>query len=105
MSQAIEPKFLKTLRNPVTHLITQSVLDFINVLKSRYDRVNIMQLNESKTSLKAFIYKLMETIDKEIFQKIKDYSEVAEMINAPKSECQKIDLAIFVFINLKKFQV
>lgn len=80
-------------------------MDIINVLESRYDRVNNMQLHESKTALKAFIYNLMETIDEEIFQKIKDYAEVAEMMNTPKSECQKIDVTMFIVIKLRRFQV
>ena len=60
-------RYLKALRNPVTNLTTRSVLDIITFLKSRFGRVNIIELSEAKTALKVYIYDLNETIDEAVF--------------------------------------
>ena len=90
--QAIDMRYLKAIRNPVTNSITRSVLDILSFLKSRFGRVNVMQLSEAETSLKSFIYDLSEPIDEAIFQKINDYAEIADMATAPLSQRQKLTL-------------
>ena len=105
ISQSIDMRYLKAIRNPVTHSITRSVLEILTFLKSRYGRVNIMQLSEAETSLKTFIYDLSEPIDEAIFQRINDYAEIADMATAPLSQRQKIDLAMLMLIKSKRFQV
>ena len=85
VSQAIDMKYLKALQNPITNSITRSVLDILTFLKSRFGQVNIIQLTDSKTALKTFIYDLQDPIDEAVFQQIDDFSEVADMANAPIS--------------------
>ena len=71
--QVIDLRHLKALWNPVTNSITRSVLDIISFLKSRFGRVNIMQLSKAETALKVFVYDLTDPIDEAIFQCIDDY--------------------------------
>ena len=105
ISQAIDVQYLKAIRNPVTNSITRSVLGILSFLKSRFGRVNVMQLSEAETSLKSFIYDLSEPIDEAIFQRINDYAEIVDMATAPLSQRQKIDLAMLMLIKSKRFQV
>ena len=86
ISKAINMRYLKALCNPVTNSITRSVLDIITFLKSRFGRVNIIELSEAVTALKVYIYDLNEPIDEVVFQHIDDYAEVAETTTAPISE-------------------
>ena len=74
----------------VTNSITRSVLDILNFLKSRFRRVNIIQLSKAETTLILFIYDLSEPIDEAIFQRIDNYAEISEMASAPVSEQQKL---------------
>ena len=94
ISQAIDMKYLKALRNPVTNSITRSVMDIMIFLKSRYGRVNIIQLSEAETALRAIVYDLQDPIDEALFQRIDDHAEIADMASTPISERQNIDLAI-----------
>ena len=90
--QAIDMRYRKALRNPITNSITRSVLEILNFLKSRFGRVNIIQLSEAEIALKSFIYDLSEPIDEAIFQRINDYAEIADMASAPLSQRQKLIL-------------
>ena len=103
ISQAIGTRYLKALRNPVTNSITRSVMDIITFLKSRYVRVNIIQLSEAESALKALVYDLQDPIDEAIFERIDDHAEIADMASVPISERQKIDLAMLIIIKSKKF--
>ena len=103
--QAIDIRYLKALQKSVTNLITQSVLDILTFLNSRYGRVNIIQLSEAKTELKVFVYDLTNPIDEAIFQRIDNYTEITDMANAPVSERQKINLAIIMIIKSNRFQI
>ena len=86
ISQAIDMKYLKALRNPVTNSITRSVMDIMIFLKSRYGRVNIIQLSEAETALRAIVYDLQHPIDEALFQRIDDHAEIAA--STPISERQ-----------------
>ena len=103
ISQAIDIKYLKALRNPVTNSITRSVMDIMIFLKSRYGRVNIIQLSEAETALRAIVYDLQDPIDETLFQRIDDHAEIADMASTPISERQKIDLAMLIIIKSKSF--
>ena len=103
--QFIDMRYLKAIRNPVTNSITRSVLEILSFLKSRFGRVNIMQLSEAETSLKSYIYDSSEPIDEAIFQRINDYAEIADMAAAPLSQRQKMELTMLMLIKSKRFQV
>ena len=103
--QAIDMRYLKAIRNTITNSITRPVLEILSFLKSRYGRVNIIQLSEAETVLKTLVYDLSRPIDEAIFQRINDYAEMADMAFAPISERQKIDLAMLMLIKSKRFKV
>ena len=83
ISQAIDIKYLKALRKPVTNSITRSVIDIMIFLKSRYGRVNIIQRNEAETALRAIVFDLQDPIDEALFQQIDDHVEIADMSSTP----------------------
>ena len=82
--------YLKALRNPVTNSITRSVMDIMIFLKSRYGRVNIIQLSETETALKAIVYDVQDPIDEALFQRIADHAEIADMASTPILRARKL---------------
>ena len=78
-------------------------MDIMIFLKSRYGRVNIIQLSEAETALRAIVYDLQDPIDEALFQRIDDHAELANMASTPISERQKIDLAMLIIIKSKRF--
>ena len=68
--KALDPKYIKPLRNVTTNTITKSTLQIIEHLKKRYGRINLLQKTEAETLLRSYVYDTTEPIEEAVFQRV-----------------------------------
>ena len=98
---AVEPKYLKALRNPVTNKITQSIPIIFDYLFETYGDVTPQELRHLTTQVESLNFPPNEPVDT-IFTEIDDLGTIAELAHAPMTEQQKINMA---YLLLQQTQV
>ena len=88
---AIEPKYLKALRNSVTNKIIQSIPSIFDYLFETYGDITPQELRHLTTQVESMNFPPNEPIDT-IFTEIDDLSTIAELDRAPMTEQQKINM-------------
>ena len=98
---AIEPKYLKALRNPITNKITKTIPEIFAYLFDTYGDVSPHELRMLTSQVEALTFPPNEPVDT-IFTEIDELSTIAELANAPITEQQKINMG---YLLLQKVQV
>lgn len=99
---AVEPKYLKALRNPVTNKITQSIPDIFTYLFETYGDVTPQELRHLTTQVESMSFPPNEPVDT-IFTEIDDLGTIAELARAPMTEQQKINMAYLLLQNAQVY--
>ena len=90
---AIDPEYLKELRDPVTDKINVTIAEVLDHLFATYGLVDSVTLDECETKVKNMFWTLSDP-PVTIFNAIEDLVELAEAANLPKSQAQNVKLAI-----------
>ena len=85
-----------------TNSITKTIPQILNYLFETYSNVSPKELSSLKHQVESMIYDPTEPIDT-VFTEIDDLSNIAESVNKPIPEDQKIDMAYITLQNTKKF--
>lgn len=100
---AIDPMYLKSLRNPVTQAFMVPLSDILNHLMTVYGNLNPKKFLSTKNKMETFQYDLSLPVDV-VFDPIDDLGELAIIAKQPMSEEQKCGLAFIIFQNTGKFK-
>ena len=88
---AIEPKFLKALRNSVTNKIVQLIPDIFEQLFEMFGNVTPQELRQLTTQVETMTFPPSELVDT-LFTEIDDLATITKLDKAPMTEQQKINM-------------
>lgn len=88
---AVEPKYIKALRNPVTNKIVQSIPTIFDYLFETYGDVTPQELHHLTTQVESMNFPPNEPVDT-FFTEIDYLGTITELARAPMSEQQKIKM-------------
>lgn len=100
---AVEPKYIKSLRNRLTNSITSTVPDVLNHLKERYGLVPPDVLAESEKTVRELQYDLREPMSI-IFDEIEDLEVLGIEATIPYSQQQLINFATDILMKSTAFE-
>jgi hypothetical protein len=100
---AIEPRYLKTLRNTDTHSITQDVPTVLTYLFNRYGKVTPDKLNEKEQEVRAFVYNLQDPLVL-LFDQVEDLKKLADAAQMPYTTRQIVNFGVQLIRNTHDFQ-
>ena len=93
--EAIEPIYLRPLRNNHTDMINESIPDIMLFLLTNYGQLSDPQLLQKEQDLIAFTYNPQDQPDV-VFNEIDDYSDLCDIIN-PIDDRKKLQLSYCIF--------
>ena len=103
ISKAIEPEWLKPLKNPQTNSITVPVVQILEHLFDVHGNVTLESLTNRENAVKGMAYDpALEPIDN-VFTAISDLVEFSQAANAPISQLQSIKMAYVILLNTRRF--
>ena len=97
---AVESKYLKALRNPVTNKIVQSILAIFTYLFETYGDVTPQKLRHLTTQVEQMNFPPNEPADT-LFTEIDNLAKIAELARAPMTEHKRSTWLIFWSSKLK----
>ena len=97
---AIEPKYLKTIRNLVTNKIIQSIPDIFNYLFETDDDVTPQELRHLATQVESMTFPPNEPVDT-IITEIDNLGTIADLNHALMTEQQKVNMAYLLLQNIQ----
>ena len=95
---AVEAKYLKALRNPITNKITKTIPEIFSYLFDTYGDVSPQELRMLTSQVEALNFPPNEPVDT-IFSEIDELATIAELAKAPMSEQQKINMGYLLLQN------
>ena len=99
---AIEPKYLRALRDQKTNKISKTIPEILKYLFDTYGDVSPRELQQLRNQVENIVFDPSEPVDT-IFSEIEDLETIAEIAENPLSERQKIDMAYLILQNCKRF--
>ena len=99
---AIEPKYLRALRDINTNKITKTIPEIFKYLFDTYGDVSPRELQQLRNQVENIVFDPSEPVDT-IFSEIEDLDTIAQIAENPLSERQKIEMAYLILQNSKKF--
>ena len=100
---AIDPDYLKELRDPVTDKINVTIAEVLDHLFATYGLVDSVTLDECETKVKNMFWTLSDP-PVTIFNAIEDLVELAEAANLPKSQAQIINFGLAIIRKTSDFE-
>jgi hypothetical protein len=101
--KAIEPMYLKALRNPLTQAFTVPLNEILQHLMTVYGKLNPKTFKSMKDEVESYQYDISLPVDV-VFDPIDDLAELAGVADQPMTEAQMINIAFIVFQNTGKFK-
>ena len=101
--KAVEPMYLKALRNPVTQSFTVPLNQILHHLMAVYGKINPKTFKTMKEEVENYQYDISLPVDV-VFDPIDDLEELADGAEQPMTEAQKINMAFITFQNCGKFK-
>jgi hypothetical protein len=101
--QAIEPKYLKILRNSTTNAITRNIPDILEYLFSRYGRVDPETLHKKELSVRQMQYNLQEPLVV-VYEEVEELEKLAEAAGNPYTPIQVVNFGLQIIKNTKDFE-
>ena len=99
---AIEPKYLRALRDRGTNRINKTIPQILKYLFDTFGDITPKEFKQLRDQVESMIFDPSEPVDT-IFAEIEDLENIADMAENPMRERQKIDMAYLVLQNSKKF--
>ena len=94
--EAIEPIYLKPLRNRNTDMINNPIPEIITFLKDRYGKISDPKLQDMERELLEFVWDPTDQPDT-VFNRVDEYVDLCEMINQPINDRKQVQLAYCIF--------
>ena len=99
---AIEPKYLRALRDKGTNRINKSIPQILKYLFDTFGDITPKEFKQLRDQVESMTFDPTEPVDT-IFAEIEDLENIADMAENPMRERQKIDMAYLILQNCKKF--
>ena len=99
---AIEPKYLRALRDRGTNKINKTIPQILKYLFETFGDVTPKEFKQLRDQVESMVFDPTEPVDT-IFSEIEDLENIADMADNPMRERQKIDMAYLIIQNSKKF--
>ena len=100
---AVEPKYLKALRNPVTTKITQNIKTILNHLFNNYGKLPPSTINTMKRKVEDYTLDPTDPIDT-LFVEIDDLVDILTLQKNALTQQQIIDMAYVIIERSKVFK-
>ena len=100
--EAIEPTFIKSLRNTTTNTITSTIPDILQYLFRRYGKVTPDKLSNAELEVRTYVYNLQDPIII-LFDKVEDLVKLAEAAEMPYTVAQTVNLGVQMIRNTHDF--
>ena len=100
---AVDPKYLKALRNSITNQISATIPQIFKHLLDNYSDVNEEDLLVMSNMLEGLRFEPNEPIDT-IFTEIENYAEICALTNSPLSNKQQIDFGYILILKMLKYK-
>ena len=100
--EAIEPKYLSSLRNRITGQVPSEIRDLILHLFRVYGKITPQHLKSKYDAVEALNYSIDEPIDV-IFSAVEDLLEIGELAGRPYSPQQIVDLGFLIISKQRIF--
>ena len=101
--KAIEPKYLRTLRNTETNSITRDIPEILAYLFQRYGKVTPDALNAKEMEVRTFIYNLQEPLVT-LYDQVEDLQKLGDAANMPYTTRQIVNFGVQLIRNTHDFQ-
>ena len=101
--QAIDPTYLKMLRDPNTNTITCNIPMIVEYLFMNYGLIKDSHLTEAEAKLRSFQYDLLDPLVK-IFNEVEELQHLGNTAVNPYSEAQLIKCALQIIKNTNDFE-
>ena len=101
---ALDAKFLKALREPVTHKITKTIPEILTYLFNAYGYVTPTELYELKNKVETMQFSANEPVDT-LTTEIDDLADIADLAESPISDRQRVDIGYLVLQRCRPFKV
>ena len=100
---ALDPKYLKALRYPVTNKITSTIPEILLHLFNTYGHVTPTELYDLKQKVETMTFLPKEPIDT-LIKEIDDLVDVADLAKLPITDRQRVDIEYIVLQRCKPFK-
>ena len=100
---AVEPKYLKALRNSITDQITATIPQIFKHLFNYFGDVNEKDLLVMRNRLESLRFDPNEPIDS-IFTEIENYAEICALADSPLTDKQQIDFGYILILKMLKYK-
>ena len=94
--EAIDPIYLKPLRNSATHRLTARIPAIFSFLQTTYGKVSDPQLLQKEANVTAYTYDPRDPPDM-AFNNVDDYADLCDLILRPVSDRKKLQLVYCIF--------
>ena len=101
--QAVDPMYLKALRNPITNALNVPLNKILQHLIDVYGTITPREFQAKRDELTNFHYNVSLPVDV-VFTPIDDLADLARFARQPMSDEQKIGLAYIIFQNAGCFK-
>ena len=101
--EAIDPTFIKSLRNTHTNTITSTIPEILHYLFRRYGKVTADKLSATEMEVRAYVYNLQDPLII-LFDKVEDLVKLAEAAEMPYTEAQTVNMGVHLIRNTHDFQ-
>jgi len=99
---AIEPKYIRALRDIETNKITKTIPDILKFVFDAYGDIAPKELKQLRDQVENMIFDPSEPVDT-VFAEIEDLETIAALADNPFQEMQKIDMAYLILQSCKRF--
>ena len=94
--EAIDPIYLKPLRNSATHRLTARIPAIFSFLQTTYGKVSDPQLLQKEADVTAYTYDPFDPPDM-AFNNVDDYVDLCDLIRRPITDRKKLQLVYCIF--------
>ena len=100
---AVEPKYLKALRDPITNKINRTIPEILAHLFNAYGHVTAQELYDLKQKVETMHFSPTEPIDT-LITEIDDLADIAELAGSPITDRQRVDMGYIILQRCKPFK-
>ena len=101
---AIEPRWLKALRNVISNSINMPVFEIISYLYRTHGKISPQMLRDKETAVKTMVWDVLQPID-DVYDAIQSLNDLAATAMVPYTPMQIVNMAYNIINNTRKFSI
>ena len=101
---AVDAKYIKALRDPVTNKIAFTIPEVLSHLFNAYRHVTPTELYNLKQKVETMQFSPQEPVDT-LITEIDDLADIADLANSPITDRQRVDMGYIILQRCKPFKV